>query len=143
MNTLTQQDETVDKETVESRLKPLVFFFTLLELVLVLTVMQMTESNIYQELKVFGLLDSWPWTIVMGTAMVNLGIFGKRRWKKLPAMLSSGQALNAISWSVIGFIHLNTPIHGGLEIASGFFAMAIINVALAIGLELYGHREIN
>lgn len=142
MNILTNPDSNTEKETVESRIKPLIFFFTVLELALVMTVLQMTESNIYKELLEFGLLHSWPWTILLGATMVNLGAMGGRHWKRLPSLLTSGQALNAISWSVIGFIHLNTPIHGGLEIASGFFTMAIINVVFAIGLELYGHREI-
>lgn len=128
--------------TVEHKLRPLVFFFTLLELLILCVILKMPNSDVYRELVEFGILTNWPWTIVFGCLLVHIGIVRKTKLLHVPPLVSSGQALNAISWSCIGFIHLNTPLTGGIEVASGFFVLAIVNVVIAIWIELYGHREI-
>ena len=134
-----------EPKTVLQTLKPLICYFTFLELMIVFVILKMPETMLYKELYVFGILDTWPTSILVGCCFVYAGAFIKKQIRHIPPLISTGQALNAIAWSVIGFIHLNTPLDGaggGFEVAYGLFVLAITNVVMAIWIELHGHKII-
>ena len=132
----------MNKTTLKKTLSSLIFSFTILELVILgLLIYVGDKSQIYRELRQFDMETTWPWSIVVGCLMVDIGLIFDIKSRYLPPLPSSGQALNSIAWSLAGFLHL--IVGNEFSVSMGFFCLAIVNVVLAVTIEVYGHVPVN
>lgn len=132
----------MNKTTLKKTLTPLIFSFTILELVLLsLLIYVGDQSQVYREMKQFDMETAWPWTIVVGCLMVDIGLLFDIKSRYVPPLPSSGQALNSIAWSIASFLHLIVSTE--LSVSMGFFCLAIVNVVLAVTIEVFGHVPVN
>lgn len=116
-------------------------FFTILELLLVLTIWFNNQSKVRYMLDGHSALTGWKYTIICVSLIALVGML-TRGVKSLSKyhITSTAQLINSLAWGCAGFILLDS--NNETALAFGLFFMSVMNVGLAIIDEGWGERKI-